>query len=110
MNEEWDRLWQSRSFFNPAEAAIEIILNDNNTAHLGSIAVDAEVPSLIHYLGRDAVDNTKVSEDYILFSEKYNMPVLFNLKLRAAEKHVMERIFKIELRNKLPDPCSIADM
>jgi len=26
LNEDWDALWQSRSFFNPAEAAIELSL------------------------------------------------------------------------------------
>ena len=36
---------------------------------MGGIAVDAEVPSLIHYLGGDAVDNTKVSEDYIVYTD-----------------------------------------
>lgn len=87
MNEKWDKLWQSRSFFNPAEAAIEIILNDNNIAHFGGIAVDAEVPSLIHYLGGDAVDNTKVSEDYIVFSEKYNMPVFIQSKATGGGKN-----------------------
>lgn len=86
MNERWDKLWQSRSFFNPAEAAIEIILNNNNIAHLGGIAVDAEVPSLIHYLGGNAVDNTKVSEDYIVFSEKYNMPVFIQSKATGGGK------------------------
>lgn len=86
MHEKWDKLWQSRSFFNPAEAAIEIILNDNNIAHLGGIAVDAEVPSLIHYLGGEAVDNTKVSEDYIAFSEKYNMPVFIQSKSTGGGK------------------------
>ena len=86
MNEKWDKLWQSRSFFNPAEAAIEIILNKNKIAHLGGIAVDAEVPSLIHYLGGGAVDNTKVSEDYIAFSEKYNMPVFIQSKSTGGGK------------------------
>lgn len=86
MNEKWDNLWQSRSFFNPAEAAIEIILNNNNIAHLGGIAVDAEVPSLIHDLGGNAVDNTKVSEDFIVFSEKYHMPVFIQSKSSGGGK------------------------
>ena len=89
MNENWDKLWQSRSFFNPAEAAIEIILNANGIAHLGGIAEDAEVASLIHYLGGNDVDNTKVSEDYIAFSEKYNMPVFIQSKAAGGgrERH-----------------------
>ena len=86
MNEKWEKLWQSRSFFNPAEAAIEIILEENKISHLGGIAVDAEVPSLIHYLGGSAVDNTKVSEDYIVFSKKFNMPVFIQSKSTGGGK------------------------
>ena len=86
MHERWDKLWQSRSFFNPAEAAIEIILEENKIAHLGGIAVDAEVPSLIHYLGGEDVDNTKVSEDYIVFSKKFNMPVFIQSKSTGGGK------------------------
>ena len=55
MNEDWDKLWQSRSFFNPGEAAIEIILKNSKIAYLGGIAKDVPVPSLIHHLGGDTV-------------------------------------------------------
>lgn len=86
MHEQWSNLWQSRSFFNPAEAAIEIVLARNKYAHLGSIAVDVDVPSLIHYLGGKNVDNTKVSEDFVTFSLKYGMPVLIQSKATGGGK------------------------
>ena len=80
MHGQWEKLWQSRSYFNPAEAAIEIVLQQGSFAHLGGIAVDVEVPSLIHYLGGDHVDNTKVSEDFVAYSLRYDMPVLIQSK------------------------------
>ncbi len=86
MHEKWDKLWQSRSFFNPAEAAIEIVLYRNGYAYLGGIASDVAVPSLIHYLGGENVDNTKVSEDFIAYSMKYNMPVLIQSKATGGGK------------------------
>ncbi len=86
MHGNWDKLWESRSFFNPAEAAIEIVLQKNGYAYLGGIAVDVAVPSLIHYLGGENVDNTKVSEDFITYSKKYNMPVLIQSKATGGGK------------------------
>lgn len=86
MHQNWDKLWQSRSFFNPAEAAIEIVLYKNGYAYLGGIAADVAVPSLIHYLGGENVDNTKVSEDFITYSKKYNMPVLIQSKATGGGK------------------------
>ncbi len=86
---QWGKLWQSRSFFNPAEAAIEIVLKQKQYAYLGGIAADVEVPSLIHYLGGTHVDNTKVSEDFVTYSLRYNMPVLIQSKATGGgrERH-----------------------
>lgn len=96
MNEDWDKLWQSRSFFNPGEAAIEIILKNSKIAYLGGIAKDVPVPSLIHHLGGDKVDNTKVSEDFICFSNKLNMPIFIQSKasgggLKRHGKNIQNR-------------------
>lgn len=85
-NSNWSRLWESRSFFNPGEAAIELILNQNNIAHFGMLANDAEVPSLIHQLGGENVDNTKVSEDFVLFSNKYKLPIFIQSKSSGGGK------------------------
>jgi hypothetical protein len=89
LHEQWDKLWQSRSFFNPAEAAIEIVLAMNNYTYLGGIAVDVDVPSLIHYLGGPDVDKTKVSEDFVAYSLKYDMPVFIQSKATGGgrERH-----------------------
>lgn len=86
MNGRWSKLWQSRSFFNPAEAAIELVLMKSGYAYLGGVAVDVEVPSLIHYLGGTDVDNTKVSEDFVLYSRKYDMPVFIQSKATGGGK------------------------
>jgi hypothetical protein len=76
----WDQLWESRSFFNPGEAAIELSLKKEGYAYLGGLAKDVDVPSLIHHLGGSDVDRTKVSEDYILYSNRYNKPVFIQSK------------------------------
>jgi hypothetical protein len=80
LNDEWDKLWQSRSFFNPGEAAIQLSLSRAGFAYLGALAQDVAVPSLIHYLGGEEVDNTKVSEDFILYSRKLDKPVFIQSK------------------------------
>lgn len=80
MNAQWDKLWQSRSFFNPGEAVIELILQHEQYAYLGGIANDVTVPSLIHHLGGDNVDRTKVSEDFILYSKKFDRPIFIQSK------------------------------
>ena len=86
MNKAWDKLWQSRSFFNPGEAAIEIVLKNSGIAYLGGIAQDVPVPSLIHHLGGENVDNTKVSEDFICFSRKLKMPIFIQSKASGGGK------------------------
>lgn len=80
LNEDWDKLWESRSYFNPGEAVIELLLKNNGYAYQGGIAKDVTVPSLIHHLGGENVDKTKVSEDFILFSQKLNRPIFIQSK------------------------------
>ncbi|MHB8730843.1 MAG: hypothetical protein ACYDAB_03520 [bacterium] len=80
LNENWDALWQSRSFFNPAEAAVELTLQRARFCFRGALAQDEQVPSLIHTLGGAAVDNTKVSEDFVLYSRAYDRPVFIQSK------------------------------
>ncbi len=86
MEEDWDSLWQSRSYFNPAEAAIELCLRAGNFAYEGGLAKDVEVPSVIHHLGGEHVDNTKVGEDFVLYSKKLNQPVLIQSKSTGGGK------------------------
>ena len=85
-NENWGKLWESRSFFNPGEAAIELSLSKTGFAFSGGLAKDVDVPSLIHHLGGDNVDKTKVSEDFVLFSKKLNLPVLIQSKATGGGK------------------------
>jgi hypothetical protein len=80
LNEDWDGLWQSRSFFNPGEAAIEMSLRIGGFCYRGALAQDEDVPSLIHTLGGAEVDNTKVSEDFVLYSRALNRPVFIQSK------------------------------
>jgi hypothetical protein len=79
-NEDWDALWQSRSFFNPGEAAIELSLRAAGFVFKGALAQDVDVPSLIHSFGGEEVDRTKVSEDFVLYSRKLEMPVFIQSK------------------------------
>lgn len=80
LNEDWDALWQSRSFFNPGEAAIELSLQRGGFCFKGALAQDEDVPSLIHTLGGSEVDNTKVSEDFVLYSRALDRPVFIQSK------------------------------
>jgi hypothetical protein len=80
LNEDWDGLWQSRSFFNPAEAAIELSIRKAGFSYKGALARDVDVPSMIHTLGGTEVDKTKVSEDFVLYSRKLDRPVFIQSK------------------------------
>jgi hypothetical protein len=80
LNEDWDALWQSRSFFNPAEAAIELSLKRAGFCYRGALAQDEDVPSLVHTLGGTEVDKTNVSEDFVLYSRALDRPVFIQSK------------------------------
>lgn len=80
LNEDWDALWQSRSFFNPGEAAIELSLQRAGFCYRGALAQDVDVPSLIHTMGGVDVDRTKVSEDFVLYSRALDRPVFIQSK------------------------------
>lgn len=82
----WGKLWESRSFFNPAEAAIELSLKKAGIAFKGGLAKDEQVPSLIHSLGGSEVDKTKLSEDFIVYSKKFNKPVFIQSKATGGGK------------------------
>lgn len=86
LNEDWAKLWESRSYFNPGEAVIELLLKKSGYAYQGGIAKDVAVPSLIHHLGGENVDKTKVSEDFILFSQKFNKPIFIQSKATGGGK------------------------
>jgi hypothetical protein len=80
VNEDWDNLWQSRSFFNPAEAAIAMSLSRAGFAFRGGLAQDEAVPSLLHHLGGEEFAQTSVSEDFVLYSRKHDRPVFIQSK------------------------------
>ncbi|MFC2111203.1 hypothetical protein ACFLQ5_01990, partial [Bacteroidota bacterium] len=75
--QRWNAIEQSRSYFNPLEALTEIILRDANLDFQGGIAMDVPVNSLLHDLG---MDNTLLSEDFVLHSMKYDKPVYIQCK------------------------------
>jgi hypothetical protein len=86
VNEDWEGLWQSRSYVNPGEAAIQLSLEKAGLAYEGGLAKDVPVPSLIHHLGGKEVDNTKVSEDYVLYSRTLDQPVFIQSKASGGGK------------------------
>ncbi|MEY2914430.1 MAG: hypothetical protein RLZZ184_3739 [Cyanobacteriota bacterium] len=74
---KWNSIEESRSFFNPLESLVEITLSDAGFEFAGGIAHDVPVPSFLHDLG---MTNTLLSEDFVLFSEKYNKKVYIQCK------------------------------
>jgi hypothetical protein len=73
----WHSIEMSRNYFNPVEAAVELTLSEGHFTFQGGIARDVEVPSVLHDLG---MTETKLSEDFVLFSKKLNMPVYIQCK------------------------------
>lgn len=80
----WNAIEQSRSYFNPLESLVELTLRDNNFLFKGGIAQDVPVPSFLHDLG---MENTLLSEDFILFSKKFNMPVYIQCKASGGGRN-----------------------
>ena len=77
LSRRWSAIEQSRSYFNPLESLVEISLRDANLKFEGGIACDIQVNSFLHELG---MENTMLSEDFILFSRKHNKPVYIQCK------------------------------
>lgn len=73
----WSNIEMSRNFFNPVEATIEITLIAGGLKFQGGVSRDIAVPSLLHDLG---LKGTRVSEDFVLFSKKLNIPVYIQCK------------------------------
>lgn len=83
---QWNRIEMSRNYFNPNEAIVETSLEIAGLQFSGSLAVDVEVHSLLHDLG---MESTSVSEDFVLFSQKLNLPVYIQCKASGGgrEQH-----------------------
>jgi hypothetical protein len=83
---KWNNIEMSRNFFNPVEATVEISLKIAKLAFEGSVSQDIQVPSLLHDFG---MVGTRVSEDFVLFSRKYNIPVYIQCKASGGgrEQH-----------------------
>jgi hypothetical protein len=75
--ENWGAIEMSRSYFNPQEAIVELSLIGGDFEYEGGVARDIEVPSLLHELG---MHNTKLSEDFTLYSELLKRPVYIQCK------------------------------
>jgi hypothetical protein len=73
----WAAIEMSRNYFNPLEAAVELSLVDGGFEFQGGVARDVEVPSLLHELG---MTETKVSEDFVLQSDRLRLPVYIQCK------------------------------
>ena len=73
----WGAIEMSRSYFNPQEAIVELSLIEGEFMYEGGVARDIEVPSLLHELG---MHNTKLSEDFTLYSELLKRPVYIQCK------------------------------
>ena len=74
---KWSALEQSRSYFNPLEAVVELTLSEHGYKFQGGIAMDVAVPSFLHELG---MKNTLLSEDFVLFSQKEKKYVYIQCK------------------------------
>jgi hypothetical protein len=83
-NRRWSAFEQSRSYFNPLESAVEITLTDHKFKFQGGIAQDVPVPSFLHHLG---MENTLLSEDFVLFSNKYKKKVYIQCKASGGGRN-----------------------
>jgi hypothetical protein len=75
--ENWGAIEMSRSYFNPQEAIVELSLIEGDFKYEGGVARDIEVPSFLHELG---MKNTKLSEDFTLYSDLLEKPVYIQCK------------------------------
>jgi hypothetical protein len=84
LNRQWEKIEQSRSYFNPLESLVEISLRDANLKFQGGIACDIPVSSFLHDLG---MENTMLSEDFILYSKKHKMKVYIQCKASGGGRN-----------------------
>lgn len=86
LHDHWHNIEMSRNYFNPVEAAVEISLQHAHFYFEGGVSRDVEVRSLLHDLGMTA---TRVSEDFVLFSELLKCPVYIQCKASGGgrEQH-----------------------
>jgi len=86
LKRSWGKIEMSRNYFNPVEAAVELTLTEAGLEFKGGIARDVEVPSLLHDLG---MKETKLSEDFSLYSERFKQPVYIQCKASGGgrEQH-----------------------
>ena len=77
--EDYERFWELRSFFNPSEASVLLTLEEMEIPFLGGIANDVTLPSMLHDLGMQ-MKKTKVSEDFVAWSSKYECPIFIQCK------------------------------
>ena len=73
----WNSIEQSRNYFNPQEALVEISLREAGLQFEGGIAEDVPVRSLLHDLG---MTHTLLSEDFLLYSDRFEKPVYLQCK------------------------------
>jgi hypothetical protein len=77
VNGRWAAIEMSRTFFNPVEAATDLLLTLADFDYKGGLAKDVEIPSFLHQLG---MGKTKLSEDFVLHSEELNQPLYIQCK------------------------------
>lgn len=106
----YDAIWQERSFFIPTEAFMEVMLSHKDLHFEGSLGKDCAVPNLLHRLG---MKQTKMSEDFVLYSERYARPVYVQCKAsgggttghgknignRATEQIGRSLLYRTEIKN-----------
>src|SRR6185437_2592429 len=77
LGKRWEAIEMSRSFFNPVEAVVDLLLKEEKFEHQGGLAKDVDIPSLLHQLG---MKRTKLSEDFVLYSNRLKIPVYVQCK------------------------------
>ena len=76
-NGNWNRIEMSRSYFNPVEAATQLVLDHGGLKFEGGLAKDVEVRSFLRDLG---LTKTRMSEDFVLYSKSLDCPVYIQCK------------------------------
>ena len=73
----WANIEMSRNYFNPVEATVEISVGSAGLRFQGGVAQDVKLQSLLNTMG---INETRLSEDFLLHSRKSGLPVYIQCK------------------------------
>ncbi len=87
----------SRSYFNPVEAIVDLLLKEGKFEYQEGSQRTLRFLSLLHQLG---MKRTKLSEDFVLYSNRLKMPVYIQCKASGGGRTQHGKRYKTEPRNR----------